>query len=460
MQTAHVHPIGIQRRELLQVGFSLFAGLGLGQAIPTRAVASPTSADVTRKKSGKAKQVILIFQTGAPSHIDTFDPKPDAPAEIRGEFKAIDTSIPGVKFGEHLPQLAARAHRMSVVRTFSHKDNNHTAATHHIITGALQPGVRFDKPLSRDDWPCYAGGVSFCNPPAEGIPAGVTLPTFLAEGPLVWPGQHGGFLGPKHDPWQIRKDPNKKGFSVENLSLPSGVTIDQLQNRVSLLDAVNRQQEWLGQVSDTRKLTDKQSQAVALLTNGAVTKAFDIEREPSANRDKYGRHQFGQSILLARRLIEAGVPIVQANMGHVQNWDSHNDNFKRLKNDLLPPFDRAVAALIDDLTQTGLINDVMVIAMGEFGRMPKIDLKNAGRDHWAPCFCGLFFGGGVHAGQVIGQSDATGSYPGTTPFNPDDLGATIYHTLGIEPSTELVDRTKRPVQLNRGRVIQSLFTGA
>lgn len=455
MHLRHSHPIGICRREVLQVGFSLFAGLGLGAAIP-----KSSATDVARKKSTRGKQVILIFQTGAPSHIDTFDPKPDAPAEIRGEFKAIDTSIPGVQFTEHLPLLAARAKHMSIVRTFSHKDNNHTAATHHIITGSLQPGVRFDKPLSRDDWPCYAGGVSFCNPPSDGIPAGVTLPTFLAEGPLVWPGQHGGFLGPKHDPWQIKKDPNKKDFAVDNVSLPAGLTIDQLQNRMALLDSVNKQQAGLAQSLDAKKLTDQQSLAVSLLTNGAVARAFDIEREPAKNRDRYGRHQFGQSILLARRLIEAGVPIVQANMGHVQNWDSHSDNFKRLKKDLLPPLDRGVAALLDELTETGLINDVMVVVMGEFGRTPKVDLKNGGRDHWAPCFSGAFFGGGVHGGQVIGKSDATAAFPSTTPFSPDDLGATIYHTLGIEPATELLDRTKRPVQLNRGSVIQSLFTGA
>ena len=248
MPVPHVHPIGIQRRELLQVGFSVFAGLGLGATIP-RSLA----ADAPKQKSNRPKQEILIFQTGAPSHIDTFDPKPDTPAEIRGEFSAIDTSLPGVKFGEHLPLLAARAHQMAIVRTFSHKDNNHTAATHHILTGALQPGVRFDKPLSRDDWPCYAGGVSFCNPPADGVPAGVTLPTFLASGPLVWPGQHGGFLGPTHDPWQIKKDPNKKDFAVENVSLPSGITIDQLQDRMSLLEAVNQQQAGLTQIANTRK---------------------------------------------------------------------------------------------------------------------------------------------------------------------------------------------------------------
>jgi hypothetical protein len=368
--------------------------------------------------------------------------------------------VPGVKFGEHLPKLAARADKLAVVRTFAHKDNNHTAATHHVITCTLQPGVKFDKPLSRDDWPCYAGGVSFLNPPTDGIPAGVTLPTFLAEGPLVWPGQHAGFLGPKFDPWQISKDPNKADFKVDNVRLPAGLDADQLSDRMALLSAVNKQQVALAASAEAGKLTEQQAKAAALLTSGAVARAFDITQEPAKTRDAYGRHMFGQSLLLARRLVQAGVPVVQANMGRVQTWDSHSNNFKRLKDDLLPPLDTGVSALLDDLTASGLIDDVLVIVMGEFGRTPKVDTKNnAGRDHWAACFCGAFFGGGVRGGQVVGKSDATAAYPSTTPFSPDDLGATVYHTLGVDPATEVRDRTDRPVQLNRGGVIQSLFTG-
>lgn len=452
MSAPHAHRIGIHRRELLQIGYSGLLGVGLTSLLPSVSFAS--------SRRTKPKSVILVFQTGAPSHIDTFDPKPDAPVEIRGEFKAIDTKIPGVKFGEHLPKLAARADKLAVVRTFAHKDNNHTAATHHIITGALQPGVRFDKPLSRDDWPCFAAGVSFLRPPAGGVPAGVTLPTFLAAGPLVWPGQHAGFLGPKYDPWQITRDPNAKDFRVDNVQLPPGLDADQLTDRMALLAAVNKQQAVLADSAEAGKLTEQQSKAAALLTSGEVAKAFDISREPVKTRDAYGRHMFGQSLLLARRLVQAGVPVVQANMGGVQNWDSHGDNFKRLKNDLLPPLDTGVSALLDDLTDTGLIDDVLVIVIGEFGRTPKVDAKNAGRDHWAACFSGAFFGGGVQGGQAIGQSDATAAYPSTAPYSPDDLGATVYHALGIDPTTEVRDRQNRPVQLNRGTVIQSLFSGA
>lgn len=440
------------RRTFLQLGCSGFLGLGLEGWINPGVRAN--------SKVRNPKAVILVFQTGAPSHIDTLDPKPDAPGEIRGEFGVAKTSIPGVLFGEHLPQMAARANKMTIVRNFTHKDNNHTAATHHVITGSLQPGVRFDKPLSRDDWPCYGAGTAYLAPPPEGIPASVTLPTFLGDGPLVWPGQHAGFLGPKYDPWQIKSDPNKKNFKVDHVDLPAGLTVGQLENRVALLDALGASQEQMARSVEGKRLSDQQKKAVAVLSSGAVARAFDLKSEPERNRERYGRHMFGQSMLLAKRLVNAGVRVVQANMGPVQNWDSHGENFNRLKRDLLPPLDKGVAALLDDLSETGLIEDVMVVVMGEFGRTPKIDSKNAGRDHWAACFSGAFFGGGVQQGQVLGQSDKSGAYPLTVGYSPDDLGATIYHVLGIDPTTEIRDRQDRPVQLNRGTIMQGLFAKA
>ncbi len=445
-------PIGVSRREVLQVGFSGLLGV------------SALRATAAEKKP--AKQVLLVFLTGAASQFETFDPKPDAPAELRGEFGSIPTPVAGLRFCEHLPKLAARAKDCAVVRTFSHGDNNHTAATHHLITGAVQPGVRFDKPLSRDDWPCFAGGLSYLKPPAGGLPAGVTLPSFLFDpgAALTWPGQHAGFLGAKHDPLHIDKDPNQTGFAVENLSLAGGLTATHLRDRLALLDSVNAQQDWLGKTADGRRLTDQQKQAAALLTSGAVGRAFDLAHETDKTRDRYGRHLFGQSLLLAKRLLKAGVPVVQANMGRVQNWDSHGDIFNTLKNRLLPPLDVAVSALLDDLKDEGLSDDVFVAVIGEFGRTPKLQKQNPtdkapGRDHWAACFSGLFFGGGVRGGQVIGKSDAAAAYPTTAPFRPDDLGATVYHLLGVDPHTEVVDRLGRPVQLNRGKVMGELFTG-
>jgi hypothetical protein len=441
------HPTGVTRRELLQVGYSGLLGLGLSSVARGQ---SPASAK-------PPKSVILVFLTGAASQIDTWDPKPDTPAEVRGEFKPIATNVPGIQITELFPKLAARADKYALVRTLAHKDNNHTAATHHLITGAKQPGVRFDKPLSRDDWPCYAGGVNFLRPPADGVPGGVTLPTFLAEGPLVWPGQHAGFLGPRHDPLQIAKDPNKPDFGVENLR-PVGMEVDQLKDRMALLDAVNRQQRWLADSAEGRRLSDQQEKAVAVLTSGRVARAFEIDKEKPEVRDRYGRHMFGQSLLLARRLVEAGVSVVQANMGRVQNWDHHSNIFPALKKNC-PPLDRGVAALLDDLADAGRLDDTLVVVVGDFGRTPKVSGSPVGRDHWAPCFTGLFAGAGVRGGQVVGRSDKTAAYPATAPYSPDDLGATVYSVLGVDPATEVRDRLDRPVTLNRGEPIRALFTG-
>ena len=450
MQAPHHHAIGINRRELLQVGYSGLFGLGLCHFLNA---AEPT-------KTKKPKSVILVFLTGAASHLDTFDPKPDAPVEIRGEFRPIATKVPGIQFSEHLPLLAARADKLAVVRSLAHRDDNHLGASHHAVTGTKQPNGRFDKPLSRDDFPCFASGVSYLRPPASGIPAGVTLPVFLAEGPLVWPGQHAGFLGQKYDPWQINQDPNGPNFRVENAQLMPGLDVNQFKDRLKLLESVNRQQSFLAESLEARKMSDQQSKAAELILSGAVAKAFDLNAETPADRDRYGRHMFGQSLLLARRLAQAGVPMIQANMGRVQNWDSHSNNFGRLKKDLLPPLDRGVSALLDDLNTMGLVDDVMVVVMGEFGRTPKVNKDQGGRDHWARCFSAAFAGGGVRGGQVIGKSDSTGSDPSTTPFALDDVGATIYSQLGIDHTSEVKDRTSRPVQLNRGTVMRSLFSGA
>jgi uncharacterized protein (DUF1501 family) len=251
---------------------------------------------------------------------------------------------------------------------------------------------------------------------------------------------------------------------VDSLQIARGIDIDRLSDRHALLDQVNRQQVQLAESASIRRLSDQQQLAFSVLTSGKVARAFDIDREPAAVRDRYGRHPFGQSLLLARRLVEAGVPVIQANMGHVQNWDSHDNIFPTLKNRLLPPLDRGVTALLDDLEASGLLADTFVLMLGEFGRTPKITTmpgsKTAGRDHWAPCFFGLFAGAGVRGGQVIGKSDKIGAFPITTPYSPDDIGATVYHILGIDPAVEVHDRQARPVRLNRGEVMQSLFTGA
>lgn len=455
-QAPHSHTIGIRRRELLQVGYSALLGVGLPVCL-SQTTRAAEAAGGEGPAPGRAKSIILVFLTGAASHHDTFDMKPEAPPEIRGEFQSIHTSTPGLDVCEHLPRLAARAHHYALVRSLSHRDNNHLMSTHHVLTGTLQPGGFFDKVASRDDWPCYSSALAYLKPRHDGIPSGVNLPTFLREGPLTWPGQHAGLLGAKYDPWQITADPAKPDFRVDSLTLAPGIDIARLGQRQSLLGEVDRQQRTLEEDAQSKRLTNDQQLAFSILTSSRLAQAFDLKREPDAVKDRYGRHTTGQSLLLARRLVEAGVPIVQANIGRVQNWDNHGNIFPTLKNRLLPPLDQGVAALIDDLAESGRLNDTLVLMLGEFGRTPKIN-KDRGRDHWGPCFFGLFAGAGVRGGQVIGKSDEIGGYPVTTAYSPNDVGATIYHLLGLPAEAEGRDRLGRPVRLNTGSVIEPLFS--
>src|SRR5262249_28253457 len=274
----HRHAIGITRRELLQVGYSGLLGLGLS-SLAGRAATTARA----------PKSVIIVFLTGAPSHIDTFDPKPDAPPEIRGEFGTIATPVAGLRVGEHLPLLAARADKYAVVRSLSHRENNHLVATHHVLTGYPQPGAFFDKIASRTDWPCYSAGLNYLRPRNDGLPSGVNLPTFLVEGPLTWPGQHAGFLGPRHDPWQITRDPNAPDFRMDSLRLAPGLEVDRLDDRRALLGQVDRQRQALAEQAEGRRLSDQQQKAFSILTSGKLARAFEMDREPVAVRERYGR---------------------------------------------------------------------------------------------------------------------------------------------------------------------------
>jgi hypothetical protein len=443
--------VGVRRRELLQVGSSALLGLSLGRALEAQAGVGK-SAGLTPR----AKSVILAFQTGACSHHDTFDMKPEASAEARGPFKPIATTVPGFQVCEHLPKLAERAKKYAIVRSLAHRDNNHLMSTHHMLTGHFQPGGFFDKVASRDDWPSYAAACDLLRPRADAIPSGVNLPTFLMSAPLTWPGQHGGLLAPKHDPWQITSDPNAADFKVDNLTLAAGMDVDHLEDRRALLAEINARQQVLDRNEEQKRLTNQQQLAFSMLTSRGLHEAFDLKREPDAVRDRYGRHTYGQSLLLARRLVEIGVPIVQVNLGRVQQWDNHANIFATLQNQLLPPADQGMSALLDDLEASGRLAETLVILVGEFGRTPKINAQ-AGRDHWGYCFSGLFAGAGVQGGQVIGKSDAMGAYPLSKAYTPDDVGATVYTSLGIDPESTIHDRQGRPLQLNLGRPIAPLY---
>ena len=314
MDARHRHAVGITRRELIQVGYSGLLGMGLGSLLGRDARAAGAG------PKARAKSVILIFQTGAPSHIDTLDMKPDAPVEIRGTFRPIETNAPGVTICEHLPALAALADRFAIVRSMTHGLPSHEHATHMMLAGVDKMPPGSTHMASRADWPCYASGLDHLRPRADGVPNGVMLPTYLNNG-YGFSGQNAGVLGAKHDPWQIRQDPNDPAFRVDSLELPAGLTADRLSDRRALQAEIDGQRAALDRAGSLGQFDAIQDRAFGLLTSGRVAKAFDVHREDPKVRDRYGRHQFGQALLLARRLVQAGVPIVQANMGHMNAWD-------------------------------------------------------------------------------------------------------------------------------------------
>ena len=440
------------RRRFVQVGYSGLLGMGLPGLLAGRGATAGTT--------GRAKSVIVILLSGGLGQHDSFDMKPEAPDGMRGEFKPISTAVPGIGMCEHLPGLAARADRLAVVRSMSHREGNHLVAVHHVLTGhpSFPRGASdLDRVASRDDFPCYGAVLDKVRRRSDGVPNGVALPTRLVEGPLTWPGQDAGFLGPRHDPWQLRLDPNKPEARDDSLTLPDGLDETRLHRRRHLMGQV------AGPIPGDA-FADQRDAALAMLCDGKVGRALDTGREDPRLVDRYGRHIFGKSLLVARRLVEAGVPVVQATMGIVQTWDTHVGNFPRLKNDLLPPLDRAVSMLLDDLESRGLLDETLVVMLGEFGRTPRIHpLKPGdvpGRDHWPAVFPAVFAGGGVVGGQVIGKSDKLGAYPISKSYGPPDLAATVYHALGVDPATELRDRLGRPLRLCSGEVMTPLYTTA
>ena len=447
----------INRRRLLGAAAAGVVASGMPLQRPVAATESAT----------RAKSVILVLLSGGPSQLDTFDPKPQAPVEVRGEFSSVSTSIPGVSLCEHLPLLAARLQHWAILRTLAHPEHNHLLATHVALTGRPTPiprgGSDLDRVESRNDFPNFASALDFLKPRRDGIPTGVSLPNYFIEGSLTWPGQHAGFLGTRHDPWQINHDPNDAAFRVDSLSLPTDLNNQRLVSRRTLLDGLNQADPRNSADVRLRAFSEQQDVAFSLLTSAKVAEAFRIDQESDGTRNRYGRHKFGQSLLLSRRLVEAGVPVVQAAMGIVQTWDTHVDNWGRLKTSLLPSLDQGLAALIDDLASTGMLEQTMVIVMGEFGRTPRVSILPGqtvpGRDHWAHAYSALFAGGGVRGGQVIGETDAIAAYPVSRSWTPADVGTTIFDSLGVSHDAQVIDPLGRPNHLLNGEVITPLFTG-
>ena len=394
---------------------------------------------------------ILVFHYGGPSQLETWDPKPEAPLEIRGPSSSIETNVPGIRVGEYLPLMSKIMDRVTLVRSIHHPMRNHNSAAAEIMTGKTP--LRGDLELLGDDPlgpPCMGSALSAAmGLPADGL-AHVALP-YVMYNVVQLPGQTAGFLGPKYERFQIEGDPNHPDFQVRSLQMPDGVSRDRFVERATLSRTLNRRPSDQTSVTTMEEHYDK---AFATLGSQRLSAATEISRESDSLRERYGRNLLGQSLLLARRLVEGGVRMVTVFDGQANcqtcNWDSHADNFSRHKDTLVPPMDRGLSALISDLADRGLLDSTLVISIGEFGRTPRIN-GNGGRDHWPDVFSALLAGGGAPGGTVIGASDKIAAYPARDPATPGDLAATLFSRFGIDPETELTDPTGRPHRLADGK---------
>lgn len=446
------------RRVLLQAG--ALGLLGLNSSV-TPAMAKPAASAGGAAGYGKAKRLIFLFMWGGPSHIDTFDMKPDAPPEIRGPFQPIATAASGIQICEHFRHLAPLMDRVAVIRSLTHDDPAHLSSAHTILTGHLPPVNKSDDvPPSARDTPHIGSVLAKLRTAPAGLPPFVTMP-WIASHPGApggkAPGQHGGWLGRSYDPFLVDGDLAQPAWTIPALTLSDGIPLARLGHRESLLQEISRQQTGLAGVA-TARLESEQSRAIGLLSSGEVRAAFDLSAETDATRDRYGRTMHGQCLLLARRLIERDVPVVSINWHNDgQNfWDTHGNNFPRLKDTLIPQADLALSALLTDLGERGLLEDTLVAWVGEFGRGSLIN-KNAGREHHPFCYSGLLMGGGVRGGQTFGASDSRGVYPSDSPVSPQDFNATLMHALGIVPGMTLPDRAGRPYAIYGGSPITNVF---
>jgi hypothetical protein len=452
----------LSRRKLLSAGGMGLLGLSLPGLLRLRDAAANPSAE---SAPATARSVILLYQFGGASHIDSFDTKPEAPAEIRGEFKTIPTAVPSLRICEHLPRLARLADKYALVRSLHHTMGSHNSAAYYNITGHAPSSNQLLLRDSPELYPAYGSVVSRFKPPTAGVPSFAALPYVIADG-IPCPGQHASFLGKAHDPFLIRQDPNAADFKLPELSLPAETPLERLEDRRRLLAAVDEQTARMDYAAAARGVDAYHARAFDMLRSPAVRKAFDIAAEPAKTRDRYGRTPYGQSCLLARRLVEAGVSFINvyfsASIGigmGAGGWDTHRNNFGDLKGRLLPQTDHTVSALLEDLEGRGLLKSTMVVWIGDFGRTPKIgDQTPDGRGHWPPCYTALLAGGGVRGGAVYGSSDRSAAYPATNPTTPDDIGATMFAALGIRPDAEVRDLLNRPLPISAGKPITAIMS--
>lgn len=446
----------LSRREVLRVGGLCGLGLSLPQVMQ-QASASPEA----NGTFGRAKRVIMLFLHGGHPQQETFDPKPHGPEAVRGEFGAIDTSLSGVQFSELLPQTSKIAHKLAVIRSMTHDNANHVTACLPAQTGHKHPPntPRTDFPPTPNDFPPFGAVLDHLRPNTQ------ALPTWVRVGPLMrrsngttLHGQTPGFLGTKHSSFVVDQKLRDKDVNIEAVRPVDDMTTMRLSSRQNLLQQFDSQRQMLETSLEAKSLDQYYDRAFKLLVSDATRKAFDLKSEPQAIRDRYGDTEFGQRCLLARRLAEAGVPLVNVSYCHTPSgsWDTHSQNFKKMKDSLGPTLDTSFTALVEDLDERGLLDDTLVVVNAEFGRTPKIN-NNAGRDHWPWVYSLAFAGGGIRPGTIYGASDNSAAYPADLPRGPEDVAATIYHLLGIDPATILHDAENRPHHLVIGKLVDEIL---
>ncbi len=463
--------VRFSRRAAIQAGAIGLLDLGTNHVAGLRALAAP--GDAALAAAPKATSVIYLFLSGGLAQHDSFDMKPDAPDAIRGEFKPIATRTPGIQICEHLPMLAARSQHWALVRSMHHGRPEHSSGHLLMLSGRAEmpPGFDSSKPKPTD-WPSMAAIAHTVCRPRNNVPPAVVLPEVLIhrEGRVI-PGQFAGEMGAHRNPMFIsycrfsataygawpeygfhhargRENPKDMTFEAPNLSLPAGVDSGRFDDRLALLDSIGRQSERLERAAENEDFDRYRQRAVSLLADRQTQKAFNIADADPKVLDRYGRNTFGWSCLIARQLVEAGVSMVQVNLGNDETWDTHGNAFPHLKDFLFPPTDRAVSALLDDLHDRGLLASTLIVMAGEMGRTPKISLlpehyAKPGRDHWGTQTV-FFAGGGVRGGTVIGSTDKDGAHPAAHPQQPDNMAATIYQALGIPRELAWHDHTNRP----------------
>lgn len=457
---------GVSRREVLRVGATTLGGLTLPSLLRLESAAKAAAAG-SGNKTKFAKSVIVFSANGGAGQMDSFDPKPDAPEETRGPWGTVPTSIPGVRYNELLPQLAKLAHKCTLLRAVRHEkpETTHPGAIYLSLCGRniTRPLTAEAATGSREDRPTFGSVVGKILPAKKELPSFVLLPGGMGVnggGGNDWPGISGGFLGAGHDPYRINAS-IKPGYSPGALAADPDLSADRVAGRKDLLAAIGHQAEYLNAKAATQALDPHYAKAFDIISSPAAQKAFDLSGEPQSTHDRYGTHIFGQSCILARRLVEAGVRVVQVVWSRSDdnkrvNFDTHLNMVPQIKNDLYPPLDKGYSALLEDLDERGLLDDTLVLWSNEFGRTPKIN-RAQGRDHWPFCYSLLLAGGGLKAGAVYGASDKIAAYPAADPVSPQDVLATLFHRLGVDLETHLYDPLNRPHRLVEGTPIQAIM---